>query len=248
MLTSTSPAFSYRLYPSTFSANSSVIALYEASFIVSELSASVFSEHSISLPDRFENMVPKRRCEYLVSRLCARQALADIGCTQNTDIRNNSDRSPAWPDGFTGSFTHTTTRAAACVARSDQVRSIGLDIEPVVSSELYKKLYQEVLTPEDMVLSARVTGEKLTTEAFFTLVFSAKETLFKAIYKDVGYIFGFEVATVTDIRQDTLTIRLNQTLSDVWPQGSLINIRYMFQADCVYTLLLIGAVESDGCC
>ncbi|MBB1485769.1 4'-phosphopantetheinyl transferase family protein [Oceanospirillum sediminis] len=244
----TSSAFYYRLYPSTFSANSSVIALYEADFIVSEISADTFAEHGISLPERFENMVAKRRCEYLVSRLCARQALEEIGCTQNTDIRNNTDRSPVWPDGFTGSFTHTTTRAAACVTRSDHIRSAGLDIEPVVSSELYRNLYQEVLTPGDIALSARVTGEKLTTEAFFTLVFSAKETLFKAIYKDVGYIFGFEAATVTDIKQDTLTIKLNQTLSELWPEGSLIHIRYMFRGDCVYTLLLIGAVKDDGHC
>src|SRR5258707_9342490 len=50
---------------------------------------------------------PKRAREFAAGRQCARQALERFGLT-GWDLAVRPDRSPAWPEEFVGSISHTT--------------------------------------------------------------------------------------------------------------------------------------------
>lgn len=215
------------------------ILLIQAVYQITDLTAGDFSRFHITPPANLNKMVAKRRSEYLAARLCARKALLESGSARY-DVPGLPDRSPAWPDGYTGSLTHTSSLAAACVARSDQVSHIGLDIEDLIDPEMYQDLQGEILTPDDRPFSEQAQALGLSEIAFLTLIFSAKEAVFKAIYRDVGYIFGFEAVSLVAFSEQGLTFVLNQDLSALWPEGREIDVQYQWKDNRVCTLIMIG--------
>ncbi|MFJ1637811.1 MULTISPECIES: 4'-phosphopantetheinyl transferase [unclassified Streptomyces] len=73
--------------------------------------------------------VPKRRREFTGARHCARRALAELSVPP-APILPGRHGAPVWPAGITGSITHTEDYRAAAVARTADIRAIGIDAEP----------------------------------------------------------------------------------------------------------------------
>jgi len=71
---------------------------------------------------------PRRLATFRGGRACARAALRELG-SPDVAIPIGPSGAPIWPPGFVGSITHTNEIAAAIVARSEQVRGLGLDLE-----------------------------------------------------------------------------------------------------------------------
>ncbi|MGB5546088.1 MAG: hypothetical protein WBM74_05910, partial [Polyangiales bacterium] len=67
--------------------------------------------------------------QFTAGRVCSRIALGRLGVAATTPIPRGEDRAPIWPAGFIGSISHTDSWCAAAVARSESVRSIGIDLE-----------------------------------------------------------------------------------------------------------------------
>src|SRR5882757_7343847 len=61
--------------------------------------------------------VASRREQFAAGRACARRGLFELGIV-NFPLAVAEDRRPIWPEGITGSITHTKGFAAAVVARS----------------------------------------------------------------------------------------------------------------------------------
>lgn len=81
------------------------------------------------------------------------------------------------------------------------------------------------LAPQILVGSEQEWCERLAVESqgeFVTLVFSLKESLFKALYPLVRRRFYFPDARLIawDAREGSVTIELLKTLSSQWPAGS----------------------------
>ena len=73
--------------------------------------------------------VEKRRLEFSAGRFCARMALSQLG-VHDFSLLPDADRVPLWPPGVVGSISHCSGLAVAAVARSESVKSIGVDVEP----------------------------------------------------------------------------------------------------------------------
>ncbi|MGH8920694.1 MAG: 4'-phosphopantetheinyl transferase family protein, partial [Actinomycetes bacterium] len=73
--------------------------------------------------------VEKRRREFRTVRHCARQALRELGLPP-VAVLTGEHREPLWPPGVVGSMTHCTGYRAAAVARSRDLRTVGIDAEP----------------------------------------------------------------------------------------------------------------------
>jgi 4'-phosphopantetheinyl transferase EntD len=73
--------------------------------------------------------VDERRREFCTVRQCAREALRQIGVAA-VPILPDPDRAPQWPAGVVGSMTHCAGYRAAAVARSGELRGLGIDAEP----------------------------------------------------------------------------------------------------------------------
>jgi 4'-phosphopantetheinyl transferase EntD len=135
----------------------------------------------LSLPPALECAVPKRKIQYLAGRFCAREAIATIPLTFNGGILpQDSDGCPVWPHGLIGSISHTDAYATAAVARIGEATGLGVDVEPVMSPAAADEVARLVASEDEALRAAEAAS--LDRPQSLTLLFSAKECLFKALY------------------------------------------------------------------
>jgi 4'-phosphopantetheinyl transferase EntD len=160
-----------------------------------------------------ERAVPKRRREFAAARNCARRALLLLG-ERPGPILTGPNREPLWPSGVIGSITHCHDYCAAAVAYREEIVSLGIDAERNVA--LARELYDSICTPQELraFRHSGVTAELLGADPG-TLVFSAKESLYKAWYPITGAWLGFENAIIDlNIRFRRFSVRLSLGNSD----------------------------------
>ncbi|GAU67014.1 probable 4'-phosphopantetheinyl transferase [Streptomyces sp. NBRC 110611] len=153
-----------------------------------------------------ENAVPKRQKEFGTVRGCARSALSRLGIAPGP-VLPGRDRAPQWPAGVVGALTHCTGYRAAAVARARDVLTIGLDAEPNEPIE-DPGVIDLVTLPEERSQLRRLAV--LEPEVCWDrLMFSAKESVYKAWYPLAHRWLGFEDALLTlDPTNATFTARL----------------------------------------
>ena len=122
-----------------------------------------------------EKSVPKRQREFALGRACARAALEKLGHGEAL-IGRCANGAPLWPDGVTGSITHTKGYAAALAGATSQFRGIGVDAERVggVTRDLWPRLFDAC--ERDQLLALDDAGQLVMATLFFT----AKEACYKA--------------------------------------------------------------------
>jgi enterobactin synthetase component D len=176
----------------------------------------------LPLPEPLRRAVAKRRCEFLVGRYCARGALAALGLPHQ-DVAFNPDRSPGWPAGVVGSITHTEGVVLAAVAPTGALCGLGVDAEVVMALEAARTVGPQIAAADELVGLARTCPE-LGWERLVTLVFSAKEALYKCLYPRVGRYFGFEAARVEsiDVAGGSFRARVLEELAPDVPSGLLL--------------------------
>ncbi|GAA0273208.1 4'-phosphopantetheinyl transferase superfamily protein [Streptomyces polychromogenes] len=138
--------------------------------------------------------VEQRRREFTTVRGCARRALAALGVPP-APILPDRRGAPRWPDGIVGSMTHSTGYQAAAVARRHDTVSIGIDAEPNEPLPSAGTLALVTLPEERRWLSRR---QVLRPDVCWDrLLFSAKESVYKAWFPITGTWLDFEDALVT---------------------------------------------------
>ncbi|BET97967.1 4'-phosphopantetheinyl transferase family protein [Xenorhabdus taiwanensis] len=178
----------------------------------------LFDECGITYPSQLQNAVNKRRAEYLAARYCTQQVLNRLGYS-DFQVTNSQDRSPIWPDNICGSISHSANCAIAFAASCNNYRMIGIDIEQEIKPDTIKSVSSSIINDNEMKL---LTECPLPFAQVFTLAFSIKESLFKALYPHVKRFFDFHAAEITSIdhRDYAISIKLLQTLSDEYRAGS----------------------------
>ncbi|SBT43713.1 4'-phosphopantetheinyl transferase family protein [Micromonospora auratinigra] len=136
--------------------------------------------------------VDKRWREFTTARTCARRALRALGLPTGP-ILTGERGAPLWPGGVTGSLTHCAGYRAAVVARQEDVRSLGIDAEP--DAPLPDGVLDAVALPEEQAMVRRLTGRH-PGPPWDRLLFSAKESVYKAWYPLTGIFLGFDEARV----------------------------------------------------
>lgn len=183
----------------------------------------LFKIYQITMPTQLKNAVPKRLTEFVAGRVLAKQLLAEYSCTQSVDILQ--DRSPAWPAGFVGSITHAKGIAACAVLPITQANSLGLDLECWLTPEVASQIQPNICLAEEL---NNVNVDFSFTKKV-TLIFSAKETLYKMLYPKAKQFFDFTDAKIInqqgDNRSGVLEIQLlkNLTLNYLENDNFLIN-------------------------
>jgi 4'-phosphopantetheinyl transferase EntD len=132
---------------------------------------------------------PRRRAEFTTTRRCARTALAGLGLPPAPLLRGPRGE-PLWPPGVVGSLTHCAGYRAAAVAWGSRIRSLGVDAEP--HQELPAGIAGRIAHPEELAalgaLPDGLHGGRL--------LFSAKESVFKAWFPLAQRWLGFEECRV----------------------------------------------------
>jgi len=147
--------------------------------------------------------VPERRAEFATVRACAREALAELG-VEPAPVLPDENRAPRWPAGVVGAMTHCQGYRAAAVARADVVLTLGIDAEP--NAALPPDVIDLVARPEDLTgLAELPAGWGISWER---LLFSAKESVFKAWYPVTREWLDFQEASVRFRPDGTFEVRL----------------------------------------
>ncbi|MFE1441956.1 4'-phosphopantetheinyl transferase [Streptomyces sp. NPDC058739] len=133
--------------------------------------------------------LPKRRAEFTSGRGCAHRALTGLGLAPVPVLRGPK-REPLWPAGVTGSLTHCHGYRAAAVARQSDYASIGIDAEE--DKPLPEGVVDRIALPAERAQLTRPGGPH-----WDTLLFSAKESVYKAWFPLTGRWLGFEDAYLT---------------------------------------------------
>ena len=171
------------------------------------------------LPESLHSSTPKRRTEFWAGRHCLRRALADLGWEDPAPIGVGPHREPLIPAGFVGAVTHTRGYAWATAARAGDLRGLGVDAEGVVDERRAEVLQDRVLRPEELPFVGRCGLDEFP---HLTLVFSAKESIYKALFPTVRRFFGFEAARLTAIDGAAGVLRweLTEDLAPELPAGT----------------------------
>jgi len=137
--------------------------------------------------------VEGRRREFVTARRCAREALGKLGYPY-APILQGPRREPIWPVGVAGTITHCKGYRGAAVAPLTEVASIGIDAEP--NGPLPDGVEESVTVPGEPAMLAALQAEHPATH-WGRLLFSAKESVYKAWYPLERRWLGFEDARLT---------------------------------------------------
>jgi enterobactin synthetase component D len=194
------------------------------------LDSSIDSQMQSWLSDEHAKFGQKRKHDFLGGRYCAIMACDKIGHTL-TSLPIGPHRNPIWPKTITGSITHSKNFVMAVV--STFYKSIGVDVESLMSEERYQNIKRMIVNSmeEDLI--------NQNLHLYPTLVFSAKESLYKAINPLCETFFGFHEAQVLEIYESELKIELLGNLEQLRPFAGFYTISYRQLQDSVMTWLTI---------
>jgi 4'-phosphopantetheinyl transferase EntD len=149
------------------------------------------------------NVSDGRRRDFATVRACARRAMAELGMPP-VAILPGPNREPLWPPGIVGSLTHCTGFRAAAVARLPDVPTLGIDAE--VHRALPPGVLDKVVVADERRWLRVLAGSGTYWDC---VVFSAKESVYKAWYPLTRSWLGFEDVIVTvDPFESTFHARL----------------------------------------
>lgn len=175
----------------------------------------------------------KRRKEFALGRAAARQALAGLGLAVGS-IPVGRNREPIWPEGIRGSITHSSGLAAALVARSQDTTGIGIDLED-----------SSAVRGADIESLVAFGTERHWTRGDpvrVTMLFSAKEAVFKALYRFRQDYFDFG-AVVLAPSETGFAVRLQQHIGGRWRRGARLQTECRLIGSLVLSWVVLA---SDG--
>lgn len=200
-------------------------------------------EQLYPLPARLQGAVLKRQVEFLAGRVCARHAVETVTGHKPGSIPLRADRAPGWPPGIVGSITHTSGYAAALVASAAHYQGLGIDCEVIISPENLN-LRKHICVANELE-TLHQAHRDWTPEKLLTLVFSAKESLFKCLYPQVQAYFGFSAARLLRLdrgERHTFRIRLEHDLTPTLRAGS----QWTGHVACRPNLLMTAILQNRG--
>jgi 4'-phosphopantetheinyl transferase EntD len=166
-----------------------------------ERSVELFPEEETAVGDAVE----KRRLEFVTARACAREALSRLGLPAQP-IPTGARGEPVWPRGVVGSITHCAGYRACAVAPATELLTIGVDAE--VDDPLPDGLIGDIALPEELrwIERAAATNPSVSWDR---LLFSVKESIYKAWFPLARSWLGFEDASVAiDCSRGTFSANL----------------------------------------
>lgn len=181
----------------------------------------LFTEYRVIKPPSLSNAVTKRKAEFLAGRVCARHALEEMG--QIGDVPIGCNRQPVWPENVVGSISHTNQTAIAIVAKQDHISALGIDIEHTVDAKTGEDMISQIINDDERAFIQK--NGQLDRE-MLTMIFSAKESFFKAAYPSIQSFFGFDAISLRAISTHTLQFEINRQLGDAFVKNTPIEIEF----------------------
>ncbi|MFE9560513.1 4'-phosphopantetheinyl transferase [Streptomyces sp. NPDC006487] len=188
------------------------------------------------------NAVEKRRKEFTTVRHCARRALSRLGLP-HAPVLPDRHGAPCWPPMLVGSLTHCDGYRAAALAHATELRMLGIDAEPHVP--LPDGVLDAIARPaERSWIRSAPPGTH-----WDRLLFSAKESVYKAWYPYTGQRLEFTEAEVRFHPSGVFTARLMPRRSAPAPdrgQAPDLSGRWLVGDGLAFTAIAVaGSVDAQ---
>jgi enterobactin synthetase component D len=219
------------------------IQLIFCDFKVKHYKMELFDQLGIYFPVEIERAVPKRKAEFLAGRYAAKLAFKNFGFNKKNipTIHIGKHRAPIWLEDFVGSITHDSTSAICAIGHLRNIKRIGVDIQGVLLDETVSDIASHIYNDLEFRL---LLANKIPVNTAATLLFSAKETLFKALYQETNSYFGFECARLIEFNLNKKLMIFK--LTDDFPNHHYINNCYSvhFKVYENYVISLMYEIQS----
>lgn len=187
---------------------------------------SLFRALRIAKPEQLQRAVTKRKAEFLAGRYCALRALERAGYP-GSHIGIGSHRQPIWPEGICGTISHARRLAVAAVAHDTDVYGVGVDVEEALTADAIVQIQSFVLNADERSLLLSVP---LRCEQLVALIYSIKESFFKAAFPLVQHYFDFDAISLLeiDVSKGECCFQINASLHPLLWQGRQLRGRFSF--------------------
>lgn len=167
---------------------------YGCSFSVEDFHNGLYGYFSISLGVHLISAVSKRRAEYLAGRYLASKCLTVMG-KEGFDLIPDDKNCPIWPNGVTGSISHTNNYAVAICMRKVKEVILGIDIESLIPMDAIASMKDLVLTASEKYFLNKIfpdwkvnCDQAYKMRVIFTILFSAKESFLRLPIQKLEHI------------------------------------------------------------
>lgn len=212
---------------------------------INQYNDSLYPSLKIELPSESQQWVTKRKAQFLAGRIAAKNALQTISADNKT-IHIGEHREPLWGNKIIGSISHSDGLSIAIAQfQTSSNQGIGLDIQTILNDQEINDSANAVLTANDEIFLKKEI-HAYSYNQLFTLLFSAKESFFKAVFNDVGHHFDFDAVSLKSVDYDsrTLLLKCEKTISDNIVSGSEYLI-YFTQVEAKRAALITYCVFSS---
>lgn len=209
--------------------------LYQCKYDSHYFHSDLFKQLSIICPPNINKSVKTRQAEYLAGRFVAHFALNLLGFP-TTGISSGADREPLWPDRVLGSITHTSNKALCAVATRAESQWLGIDMAQWIDTEVSQEIAHLIITTDEIKLFRELSWSK---NHALTFAFSAKESLFKALFPIVKRYFDFSAAILERvcIENGTFRIRLTESLTNELTNGFIFEGIFYLKENEIVTII-----------
>lgn len=198
--------------------------------IVAQQAGLLFPEELALIPSHASEA---HKTAFTLGRMAAHLALEELGANPQPILRGSGGE-PLWPDGISGSISHTGTCGCALVGHSKDYTGIGVDLQ--VKRPLAFDIKKRVCTAAE-----RLALEN-ADEIAALLVFSAKESIYKSLYPRVRRFFGFHAAELrSPLTGNSLDFELMEDLSPEYPQGRTLRVLVAVDSQSVLSACLVDS-------
>lgn len=149
-----------------------------------------------------ERAVEKRRREFAAGRTMARSLLRELGVGGDAALLPGPRREPQWPESVVGSISHTETWAGVVLAHRSDCAGLGLDVE--LATPLKDEIARRICVEDELAWLEASWPDPVERGRWGKLVFSAKETAYKAQYPHSQTFLGFDAMSIAvDVAAET---------------------------------------------
>ena len=195
----------------------------------------MFQRLGVACPATIRSSVVKRQASFLAGRALVAHAF-DLAQLPPSDIPIGPNRAPIWPTGISGSISHTT-KFCACLVSQNPMQFVGIDIETFLTAKNLPAVMKRVITDHEKKWLA-TQDDEIDLE-LCTLIFSAKETIYKALFPIAQHFFGFDAAHISALPNgQTIQFHLTQHLHQSLPSGLTLTVHYKIVSNHVLTWLI----------
>lgn len=173
-----------------------------AEFREAYFSNSLYSDFSVEFPQGIRTAVLKRKSEFLAGRVLANELLR-LENLSGCCVGVGTHRNPLWPVGVLGSISHSSGVAVCLISRHEKIKGVGVDVESVVDGDTVRLICDSIVNEKEKLIMHSI---EMDFDLLFTIIFSAKESFFKAAFPLVNRYFDFDVIEFIDFGEDDNTL------------------------------------------